>query len=67
MKDFAERLKDLRTDRGMTMKQLAAAVDVSEMAISRWESRSRIPNIILAMDIAKYFGVTLDYLVGMQD
>ena len=67
MADFAERLKELRTDKKLTMKQLADLVKVSEMAISHWESRQRVPNINYATALAKYFGVTVGYLVGAEN
>jgi len=67
MIDFADRLKDLRTDKRLTMKQLADAVKVSEMAISQWESRKRIPNILSAIALAKFFGVSVGYMVGAED
>jgi len=67
MVDFAERLKELRTEKGLTMKQLAEAVKVTEVAISNWEGRKRIPNINYAVVIAKFFNVTVGYLVGVEN
>jgi len=67
MADFAERLKELRTDKGFTMKQLADAIKVTEMAISNWESHQRIPNINYATVLAKFFNVTVGQLVGTEE
>jgi len=36
-------------------------------AISRWESKKRIPNIEALIVIAKYFNVSADYLLGLTD
>jgi len=67
MADFAERLKELRTEKGLTMKQLAGAVGVSEVAISYWESRQRLPNINAVLAVAKFFNVTCGQLLGAED
>lgn len=67
MKIFAERLKDLRTEQGLSVWQLGEAIGVSHAAISRWENEMRIPNIEALVKIAKYFKVSADYLVGLED
>ena len=67
MKIFAESLKDLRIEKGLSLKQLGKEIGVSDIAISRWETEQRIPNIESLVAIAKYFGVTTDYLVGLED
>lgn len=67
MKIFAERLKDLRIEKGLSLKALAKEIGVTDIAISRWENELRIPNIENLALIAKYFGVSADYLVGLED
>lgn len=67
MKIFAERLKDLKTEQGLSVWQLGEAIGVSHAAISRWENEMRIPNIEALVKIAKYFKVSADYLVGLED
>jgi len=67
VKIFAERLKDLRTEQGLSVWQLGEAIGVSHAAISRWENEMRIPNIEALVKIAKYFKVSADYLVGLED
>lgn len=67
MKIFAERLKDLRNEKHLSLKELASEIGVSDVAISRWENELRIPNIEVLVVIAKYFGVSTDYLVGLED
>ena len=67
MKIFAERLKELRIERNLSLKQLAKEIGVSDIAISRWENQLRIPNIEVLVTIARFFGVTTDYLVGLED
>ena len=66
-KIFAERLKELRKEQGLTGEQLAKAIGVSKMAISFWERGERIPNMLALVALANFFGVTVDYLCGLED
>ncbi len=67
MKIFAERLKELRMEEGLTTKKLGEAIGVSDAAISRWERSLQIPNIVYLTALAKYFKVSADYLLGLED
>lgn len=67
MKIFAERLKDLRTEEGLSIEELAKKTGYSHAAISRWENDIRIPNIEALVTLAKYFKVSTDYLCGLED
>ena len=64
---FADRIKNLRTEKRLSLKQLAKELNISDAAISRWENQLRVPNIIELKKIAQYFNVTADYLIGLQD
>lgn len=67
MKIFCERLKELRLERNISTVKLATAIGVSNSIISRWENGLRVPSIDHLYNIAKYFGVTSDYLIGLSD
>ena len=67
MNKFAERLKDLRQQNNLTQRQLAKPTGFSQPAIARWEANLQIPNIDVAITFAKYFNVTTDYLLGLED
>ena len=67
MKIFAERLRDLRLERNLTQQALAQDLGVTQPAIQRWEASLQIPNIQICSKIAQYFGVSLDYLAGLED
>ena len=67
MEHIGTRIKNARIKKGWTQGQLADAVDVSSMAISRYENGSRNPNDVIVEKIAKqldisffelYFGMT---------
>ena len=67
MEIFAKRLNELRNEKGLTKYRLAKELSVSEMTIGRWERQLRIPNIVDLKKIAKFFNVSADYLLGLQD
>ena len=64
---FAERLKELREENQLSQKQLAQQINVSDVAVSRWESKQRIPNIDSLISLALYFQVSAGYLLGLED
>ena len=67
MINFATRLKELRTERGLSQIQLAFETKLSKSAISFWELGERIPNAQAIVTLAKYFDVSCDYLLGVSD
>ena len=67
MKKFAERLKELRAEKGITQMQLAFDTHLSKSAIAFWESCERVPNANAIVTLARYFNVSCDYLLGESD
>ena len=67
MSIFAARLKELRTEKNLTMKELAAAIRVTDGAISNWENGVNEPKISYLIRIAVFFHVSADYLLGLED
>lgn len=67
MNKFAERLKELRLEHNLTTIQLAKELGVGDSSISRWEKGLRVPSIDNLYNIAVYFGVSADYLIGLED
>jgi transcriptional regulator with XRE-family HTH domain len=61
---FAERLQELRENRFITRKDLAAALNITISALGMYERGQREPNIDMLIRIADYFGVSVDFLVG---
>lgn len=59
-----ERLSELRKDHGLTQKELAEILGVSENSISLYERNINTPDDAMKLQIAQYFNVSLDYLLG---
>lgn len=64
---FAERLKELREEKGFNIIQLAKEVGFSANAISRWERSLRIPNAETIFILCEYFCCSADFLIGLRD
>lgn len=64
MAKFGELLAELRADRKITQKQLADVLHVSVGTISNYENGVHFPDVEKLIDIADYFNITTDYLLG---
>ena len=67
MLDFANKLKELRTAKAMSQKDLAIILNVSQNAIFNWENNKREPALSMVQQIAKYFNVSVDSLIGATE
>lgn len=63
---FAERVRELRLEAGMTRADLAQKMNVSVRLISYWESGKRECDFSALCRLADLFSVTVDYLLGRQ-
>ncbi len=67
MEIFSERLKELRQEKGLSIHGLAKEVKISSSSLCRWENcQADIKGSQLVI-LAKYFDVTIDYLMGLED
>lgn len=67
MKIFSERLCKLRKERGLSQSTVARAIGVSMGIICYWETNKSEPTATNVVKLARYFGVTSDYLLGLSD
>ena len=65
--EFKDRLKELRAENGRSQTDIARLLCLSKMAVSHWEFGDSEPNIAQLKALAKYFDVSIDYLVGYID
>ncbi len=64
---FQERLKELRLENELSAKELGKILGVRDTTILRWEKGIILPSIEHLYNIAKYFNVSADYLIGLED
>lgn len=65
MKNFGIRLKKLREDRGLSLDELAKEMGLKDYSLMLWESNRIALNFKSVIKLAKYFNVSLDYLLGL--
>lgn len=66
MIDLGQRLKDLRKANGLTQQQVADRVWVTKAMISSYELSTRAPSYEVLIKLSKLFGVTTDFLLGIE-
>ncbi|MDU3251739.1 MAG: helix-turn-helix transcriptional regulator [Streptococcus salivarius] len=60
------RLKQLRQERKLTQVKVAESLGITQQSYARWENGKVIPTSEKLSQIAKFYGVTTDYLLGEQ-
>lgn len=66
-KIVGERIKELRTEKGIGQNKLAEDLDLSNASISFWENGLQEPSASALFKLAQYFNVSLDFLLGLTD
>ena len=64
---IGERLADLRKDRRLSQKALAERLRISTYTVSSYERGKSTPDDDMKMKIARFFNISLDYLLGLID
>ena len=64
---FDIRLKELRLEKGLTQKELAQVIQCDQSMIARWEKGECEPTESVIRHTARFFEVTADYLIGLED
>ena len=59
METIAERISQRRKSLGMTQKELAEKLNVSDKTLSRWETGKQIPDALTLLDIANELGMRI--------
>ena len=65
--NFGERIRNLREDRDLTQSELGAQVNMTQRKISYIERGKYEPNIDDIVSLCKFFDVSSDYLLGLND
>ena len=67
MADFSERIKELRQERGLKQREMAEICGVKMRSYQGYEYGRHYPEVPGLIQIAKFFGVSTDYLLGLTD
>ena len=67
MCELSAQFKKVRLEKGLTQKQVAAALGITEQAYQRYEYGKTVPSALVLIALADYFDVSRDYLVGRSD
>ena len=65
--EFKDRLKELRLSKGLSQMQLAVKTKLSQSAIAKWELGKTEPTASAIITLARFFGETTDYILGLED
>ena len=60
---LSEKLKELRSEAGLTQEQAAEKLNVTRSAVARWESAKGIPDISNLIAISEVYNISLDELI----
>ena len=63
---IAEQIKLLREKRGMTQADLSRALGVTRSGVNAWEMGISVPSTQYLVELAVLFGVSTDYLLGLD-
>ena len=64
---IAEKLVELRTSKGVTQEDVAQSLSISNKTVSKWENGASTPDLPMVIELAKYYGVTTDTLLGLSE
>lgn len=66
-REVGRRIAELRQRAGLTQSQLAATMNVSHQAVSKWEGGAALPDIQTLMELTRFFGLTVEQLVSAEE
>ena len=67
MNTFGSKLKFLREEKGLTQTQLAKLVYIDKSTIAKYENNNIQPSTHMVIVMAKFFNVSTDYLLGLEE
>ena len=67
MSILSERIKYLRSEKGLTQEQLGKAVGYDQSRVAKWENGSLEPDVNTLIALANFLNVTVGYLVGTEN
>lgn len=64
---LADRIKSLREKANLTQSEIARQLGISRSGVNAWEMGLSVPSTQYIVELAKKFGVSTDYLLGMEN
>lgn len=64
---FASRIREIRTNQGLSQLQLASELGMIKQRVNNWESGVSLPSVDVLVALATYFNVSTDYLLGLSE
>jgi transcriptional regulator with XRE-family HTH domain len=64
---LGDRISELRESRGLTQVDLAKRIGKSKQSISNWENNNILPSIEMLVYLSKFFNVSCDYLLELDN
>lgn len=65
--EFGKRLKEQRLEKGVYQEEVAKAIGVTKGAYSNYENGNREPEYAILVKLCRYYKVSADYLLGLED
>lgn len=67
MDKLAEKLKELRLEKGLSQKEVSTALGLTRSAFTNYENGYREPSLETLKKICQFFDVSADYLLGLKN
>ena len=67
MNILSERLKELRKEKNLTLKQVAISIQMPLTSYANYEQGTREPSIETLKKLCDFYDVSADYLIGRSD
>ncbi len=67
MENLAEKLKELRIEKGLSQREVSSALGMTRNAFTNYENGYREPSLENLKKICQFFDVSADYLLGLKD
>ena len=61
---FAETLSNMRREKGLSQRRVAADLGISQALLSHYENGAREPKLEFVVKVCDYYGVTADFILG---
>lgn len=64
---YGQRIRELREERNLTQAQLADRIGTTASTVGKYEREGLQPSVETIISLCKFFGVSADYLLGLEE